>query len=147
MNLLLLSDSHGNSARLMQIKRLLAAEPVDAILFAGDGHGDMSRLNAPCEIYEARGNCDVFSRQPDEQVVELQGVRIFLTHGHLYSVKRVLGRLASQAKASQAGYAVYGHSHRQEVNLINGVRCINPGALQSGQYAKLSLPEGRLQFF
>lgn len=148
MNLLLLSDSHGNSEQLMRMKRLLATQgKVDAILFAGDGHGDMSRLNAACQVYEVRGNCDLFSRQPDQQVITLLDTKIFLVHGHLHSVKRGLDKIAAAARAAGARYAVYGHSHRQEINLIAGVRCINPGALTNGEYARLNLADGSLRFF
>ncbi len=147
MNLLLLSDSHGHSANLMAIKELLNKGGVDAILFAGDGHGDMSRLNAACPVFEVRGNCDLFSRQPDQQLLNLSETSIYLAHGHLLGVKSTLGRLASAAQAKGARYAVYGHTHCQEINLIDGVKCINPGALHSGEYARLNLADGVLRFY
>ena len=148
MNLLLLSDSHGNTEQLMGIKRRLKEQgKVDAILFAGDGHGDMSRLNAEFDIFEVRGNCDLFSRQPDQQLITLLDTKIFLAHGHLLGVKRGLDRLAAAAREKGAKYAVYGHNHVQEINLIAGVQCINPGALINGEYAILNLADGRLRFF
>ena len=147
MNLLLLSDSHGHSGHLMAIKGLLADGGVDAILFAGDGHGDMSRLNAACPVHEVRGNCDLFSRQPEEQLLHLGQTRIFLAHGHLHGVKTSLGRLAAAARDKGAKYAVYGHSHRPDISLIAGVLCINPGSLHSGEYARLNLEDGVLRFF
>ncbi|NLX82664.1 MAG: metallophosphoesterase [Clostridiales bacterium] len=150
MKILLLSDSHGNSEHLAAIKKVLAAQrDVDALLFAGDGHGDMSRLNAACPVYEARGNCDLFSRQPDEQLLQFGDIKLFLTHGHLYGIKHGLSKLAVAAKTKGARVAIYGHTHLQEINLITGVHCINPGALSSGEYAILYLDSSgvKAQFF
>ena len=68
----------------------------------GDGHGDISRLNAACPVYEVRGNCDLFSRQPDEQLLQFEDVKLLLAHGHLLGVKRGLSKLALHAKAKGA---------------------------------------------
>lgn len=150
MRILLLSDSHGNTEHLMAIKKILATQGgYDALLFAGDGHGDISRLNAACPVYEVRGNCDLFSRQPDEQLLQFEDVKLLLAHGHLLGVKRGLSKLALHAKAKGARAAVYGHNHRQEINLIAGVHCINPGALTSGEYTVLHVENAsvRVEFF
>ena len=63
----------------------------------------------------------------DEKVIEIEGVRIFATHGHLYSVKSTLARLAERAKSEGCRIALYGHTHCAREDDIDGVTLINPG--------------------
>lgn len=146
MKLLLFSDSHGNAKylRAMQ-KRLLAEGQPDAILFAGDGAHDTALLSVACPVYSVRGNCDLTAIAPLEMVIPLGPWRIYLSHGHLHRVKQTLDLLASAARAGDARIAVYGHTHRQGLDLVNGVYCLNPGALDKGQYAWLTLDSGAVR--
>ena len=72
----------------------------------------------------------------DETVIEAEGVRIFCCHGHRYGVKSGFSRLAARAKELDCTVALYGHTHAADIREIEGVLCVNPGAL--GAYAGAS---------
>ena len=49
----------------------------------------MEHIFPEIKFFIVRGNCDYDDyKTKDEMTVELEGVKIFLTHGHLYGVKR-----------------------------------------------------------
>lgn len=138
MNLLLFSDSHGNLPRLRQmIKQAWQEGAPDAILYAGDGIRDLAGLEADCPVYAVRGNCDLASPAPDQLLIPYGSGHVYLCHGHLHRVKRGLTLLCAAAQASGAAVAVFGHTHQQGFAIEQGVYCINPGALDTGQYARL----------
>ena len=140
MKLLLLSDSHGTARMLARLQAVLEAEKPDAILFAGDGIHDMRRFEGKLPVYKVRGNCDIGETGVDELVIPLAGQTIYLAHGHHHQVKRQLDMLASDARGHDAGIAVYGHTHKQALDMEARVWCINPGSLKQGEYALLNLP-------
>ncbi len=123
-----LSDSHGRRTNLQKVKRLF--EENDYIIHLGDGSNDMRETFSeyPEKTYIAKGNCD-FSYGEDEFVIEEEGVGIFCCHGHKYGVKSNLYRLAARAKEKDCTVALYGHTHRAAITEVDGVTCINPGAL------------------
>ncbi len=138
MRLLLFSDSHGSVHHLLaMMSRAQREGPVDAILFAGDGIGDLAFLQAGCPVHAVRGNCDLGSSMEKELLLNFGSQQVYLTHGHLHRVKHGLSLLASDALERGAQVAVFGHSHQQGTAIKNGVLCVNPGALSKGEYAML----------
>lgn len=146
MKLLLFSDSHGQIDRLQaMMARVQQSQKPDAILFAGDGLADLSYLNADCPVHAVRGNCDFLSTAKEDLLLRYAGHTIYLTHGHAYRVKRTLGLLIAAAKEKQADIVVYGHNHSQQVEWIDQVYCINPGALSNGEYALMHLDQASVK--
>src|SRR5690606_11704746 len=68
---------------------------------------------------------DLRSRIPETAVVELQGRRILVVHGHQLGSPTPAG-LASRYPGFDI--IVYGHTHRPNVEHANGVLAVNPGA-------------------
>ena len=68
---------------------------------------------------------------PDEREIEVDGIKIFLTHGHRYYVKRTLVNLGNEALSRECGLALYGHTHRADIADYNGVKLINPGSFHA----------------
>ena len=64
----------------------------------------------------------------DEKVIEVENIKIFACHGHKFSVKTTLAKLAARAKELGCAVALYGHTHRARADIIDGVTLINPGA-------------------
>ncbi len=128
--LVIVSDTHGKKKGLDEICGLFAEN--DYILHLGDGEGDMRTYSQDDfdKLYRCSGNCDLFSYQPTEGVLEVEGVRIFYCHGHKYGVKRDLYELAQAAKSRDCQVALYGHTHRALISNVDGVILINPGTLQ-----------------
>ena len=136
MEILVFSDSHLSPLPMMRV--LHAHKDTAMILFCGDGVSDISRVSYEFQglpVRAVRGNCDFNAENafPDEDVFTVGGVRIFLTHGHLYDVKHSLGRLLLAAKAKEASIAVFGHTHipteRYETVGDKTIALFNPGSI------------------
>lgn len=127
-----LSDSHGRYKNVQKLAPLFAEN--DFVVHLGDGSSDMRPYTAqePDKFYVMKGNCD-FSCGQEECVIEAEGLSVFCCHGHRYGVKRGIEGLAARAKELGCAVALYGHTHRAEISTVDGVLCINPGAL--GSYA------------
>ena len=141
MKVLVLSDSHGNYSKM---KELFEKDSYRAVIFLGDGLREaenLYRISGAVPVYRVAGNCDftfgemVFT----EQIIELAGKRIFITHGHSYSVKSTPARLVERAKQAGCELALYGHTHIPKIEEREGVTLANPGALAGGCYAVMTI--------
>lgn len=141
MRILVLSDIH---ARRSLLYKVFAAQPqAAACFFLGDGERDFDALCAdfpkilPCAdtwLFKVRGNCDFRSSAPDSRLEILYSIRIFATHGHLFTVKQNDDALLQEAETQKASIAVYGHTHRAVHRYVNGIHLFNPGAIADGAY-------------
>lgn len=123
------ADTHGDFSK---IKLVLNALPdVDFWIHLGD-FGSDSRLITELtgkHVEVVRGNCDATnSDNPTEKVIEYGGVKIFLTHGHLYNVNSNILSLALRAKELNCSVALYGHTHIPQIDMHNEVLILNPGS-------------------
>ena len=142
------SDSHGYAGNMMNAVRL---EKPDAVFFLGDGESDIAELETEfpdLDVYIVRGNCDFRSNRDSTMIVTTDGVRIYMTHGHLSDVKydSRLELLTSQALEAEADIALFGHTHRQNLTENLGVTLLNPGSAGRGWYpgyAVLTIHDGR----
>lgn len=142
------SDSHGYAENM--ISAILLEKP-DFCLFLGDGERDLARLEnkfPDLPVYAVRGNCDFGTELKNVLICVVDGVTIFMTHGHLSYVKYEynLETLASQAKEAGADLALFGHTHSQHISEFNGVTLLNPGSIGRGYYpayAVLNIENGR----
>ena len=76
--ILLISDSHGEQARVRRIRRMHAS--MDVCIHLGDIGFDPKRLRG---FYIVQGNHDPASYGlVQQQILELEGCRILLLHGH-----------------------------------------------------------------
>lgn len=127
---IVLSDSHGHRGAIGKLAQLFSEN--DYIIHLGDGSADMRETfgEYPEKTYVCKGNCD-FSYGADEWVIEEEGLSVLCCHGHRYGVKSGLKKLAARAKEKGCDIALYGHTHRAAIDVIDGVTCINPGALSS----------------
>lgn len=136
------SDSHGMTALMRECVRRVRP---DVIIHLGDYSRDADALRAEfpeIPLCSVRGNCDVGSAAPDRDVVQLGGVKAFITHGHLYNVK--YGRLDSLVYAAQeqgARIAMFGHTHQADYEEMGGVKLINPGTAGAGRSLTYALVE------
>lgn len=132
---LIVSDSHGRRGALDKVRPLFAEN--DFLVHLGDGSSDMRETFSryPEKTYICRGNCD-FSYGAEEYVLEAEGLSLLVCHGHRYGVKSGLTKLAARAKQLGCEIALYGHTHRANIETVDGVLCINPGA--AGSYSEPS---------
>lgn len=128
----LFSDSHGDHDALDELLEKMGY--VDAVCFLGDVARDAEHLrvrlaampNQP-PLYAVRGNNDYFETcmLPWELLVELDSLRVYMTHGHRLS--SLLG-LAYKAQECGAQIALFGHTHAALCETVQGVTLINPGS-------------------
>lgn len=142
MKALIFSDSHGMSSHICWA---IEDNPdVNLIIFAGDVHRDIEEVmhiypRIPCTY--VLGNNDYFVRDvPDERFFEFGGKKIFLTHGHNYSVKISPRRVTSEAKKRGADICIFGHTHSRYLDK-GDIWVVNPGSSYSS-YAVLTVNDG-----
>ena len=134
MKIIVLSDTHGYEAAGI-------FDGADAVIHLGDCFSDEIHTNLP--IYRVKGNCDA-ENAPTEQLLELCGRKIFITHGHLYGVKQSLNRLYYRAEELGADAALFGHTHAAFCERVGNILLLNPGSIsrpRAGErtFAKLYL--------
>ena len=144
MRILVISDSHGD---FYSVKRAIAEQPSARVLFfLGDGERDVDFCeNALSGIYvhKVRGNCDFGSTLPTYAVDEIEGVRIYATHGYVERVKYGTSLLRQYALDNKALIALYGHTHNPDTTYSDGIWLVNPGSIRAGEYAVVDItPKG-----
>ncbi len=152
MNIVVISDSHGRESLIDDvIDRQLT--PPSALIFLGDGLRDLSMCKklGGIKVYSVAGNCDWqmlfcdFSSD-EEEIINIGGVRIMMTHGHKYGVKSGLDRIIRAAYDKQADLLLFGHTHEKlEMHISPGemlmggivaereIHIMNPGSLGFGR--------------
>lgn len=150
MKILVVSDTHG---RLTKLENLLKRyEDLDILVHLGDYIRDARTLaeRTDLPVLAVAGNCDGFAlycEDEETEVLETPAGRIFLTHGHRYSVKRGVDKLLYKAAAVGARAVFFGHTHRPYIEEIDGVLVVNPGSLEEprdlepGSYALVEADE------
>ncbi len=143
------SDSHGNIQALDALDGIFAES--DLIIHLGDTSSDGRYIYSkhPDKTVVINGNCDIFGAGEKESVLEIEGIKIFACHGHLYSVKTTLARLAKRAEELGCGVALYGHTHEARESVIDGVTLLNPGTLSryaDKSYLYLIVNDGKITY-
>ncbi len=131
MRILVVSDTHHDFDTLYRLM-LREKDAIDLLLHLGDGAQDIDDLRAVWPLLPVRfvrGNCDYVSTASDTALVEANGTRLLLTHGHLFDVNYTTERLAAEARRQDAAVALFGHTHRQLCRSELGVQLMNPGSL------------------
>lgn len=141
MKICVFSDSHGYADNMIAA---IGLEKPDICFFLGDGERDIEKVEKiypDLPVYAVRGNCDFRSTHSSSLICEVEGVRIFATHGHLSNVKYEydLETLTSQACQAEARIALFGHTHSQHLSESRGVTLLNPGTAGLGYYSSYAV--------
>lgn len=131
MRVAVFSDSHGRLGFAFQA--LEDAGQIDLILHAGDYYQDGLELSAKTGIpvKAVRGNCELAPGGQEEEIIELAGRRILLTHGHLAGVVMPSsnGKIAEMAREKGVEAVVFGHTHAAVAEKEGGLLLFNPGSI------------------
>ncbi|MEY8348709.1 metallophosphoesterase [Bacillus cereus] len=127
MRALIVSDSHGSTKELQQLKDTYEGN-VDIMIHCGDSeltpdHPDLQGFQV------VKGNCDFYNGFDEETITDVEGIRFFTTHGHRYNIKISLQTLLYRAKEVEANVVCFGHSHMLGAEFIDGILFINPGSI------------------
>lgn len=124
---IVMSDSHHDRDVVNKIKEKYQ-ENASAIFHCGD-----SELPSNDSVWQGitvvSGNCDYDDGYRDFQLREVEGKKILITHGHLFSVGYGLDRYASFAGEQHADIALFGHIHQPVAQKIKNCLFINPGSV------------------
>lgn len=157
MKCLVFSDSHGKE---YLIERALRKNPdAEVVFFLGDGLSgvdEIARANKDRIWIAVRGNCDFYSFLNDREIrkseeIVLDGRKIFLTHGDIYSVKSGYEVITNAAISRGASIVLFGHTHQTYEaysDLGDGIYLFNPGsvAAPSSSFGIMTLTENSVLF-
>jgi putative phosphoesterase len=138
MKILVISDTHKNLGNAIKIINDL--KNIDRIFHLGDHVADAQDLENIFEnikIDYVKGNCDYFETGcPKEKIVEINGKKMLLTHGHFYAVKDGCGELIVAGKTQKVDAVLFGHTHIPYINTVDNLLLFNPGSIALGRSQK-----------
>lgn len=147
--ILIFSDSHGDIDNCMEI--IEKTTDVSAIFHAGDCVRDAEDLQAiypQIPVYFVRGNNDWFSNEPLSRKVIIDGVSIFITHGHEQNVKYEFQftTLLKSAEAYDPDLVIFGHTHKSVIDYKGKTTIVNPGSIRyTKTYAEAEIENGKIK--
>ena len=117
----------------------------DQVIHLGDLISDaeeISYLYPKLPVCMVPGNCDGWTTHALKKQITLDGVRILLSHGHLWGVKGSYDAAVADARACQADILLFGHTHQPLCQQMeDGLWVLNPGPSRSS-YGTILLEEG-----
>lgn len=127
MRILVFSDTHRNIDNCLKLCNNLLG--VDLIIHLGDMKADADEIERKTgiKVETILGNNE-FILGKTEKVLEFDGIKIFITHGHKYGVKTDKTRIAEKVKATGAYIGLFGHTHIPFDDTVDGIRLLNPGS-------------------
>ena len=146
MKFVIASDIHGSAFWCKKLLEVVEAEKPDHLLLLGDilYHGprnDLPRDYAPKQVIPmlgelaekilcVRGNCEAevdqmvlnFPCLAEYSVMMADGKTFYMTHGHHKNPQDL-------PALPDGSIFLYGHTHVKFDQVIDGVRCLNPGSV------------------
>lgn len=131
MRYLIISDVHGFYKELCDI--LNYENEITNVIFLGDGIEDIEKAKKDYPnhtFYCVKGNCDYTNSAPSLDILNLEDHTVLITHGDGFDVK--LSKLALRRAAINMGadIALYGHTHKQYYEYLEGLYIFCPGSVK-----------------
>lgn len=147
MKILVLSDSHGNIANMVQ-----AVEQSNPriIFHLGDCWRDAEALHEHfpnLSLEQVPGNCDFRPDLPTEKLLFVEDSRVLLCHGHTYGVKSSLLTAGYAAEEQNLDLFCFGHTHRPLIDRRGKTWFVNPGSIgdyRRPTYAVVTILNGQI---
>lgn len=138
MKVLVMSDTHGY---IYNARRAIDRNPdVELVIHLGDYFRDavqLSQLYPNIKFEYIYGNCDFgIQNFSTDKTLEIMGKRIFITHGHRYSVKWNYDNILDKASAEKAEVVLFGHTHVSVIDYVKNTLVINPGSISESRSSK-----------
>ena len=137
MKILVFSDSHSCPNRILKAVNAHNGK-CDLIIFLGDGLKDLDVISTKypeIPIIKVKGNCDYFSSSDvlEESILDLDGIRVLITHGHKHGVKYGYETIIRYAYELEADAVLFGHTHvpcdKIEYVEDKKIHLFNPGSV------------------
>ncbi|MDO9573654.1 MAG: metallophosphoesterase [Candidatus Contubernalis sp.] len=132
MKIAVFSDTHGNV--IMMEKVLITMDTVDLVIHAGDFYRDAVKLSQRLPSLNVKavvGNCDYPNTSPPELILELEGIKIYVIHGHSLDPGDFYNALIDEGKRVKAQLVIFGHTHLASRFEQEGIIFLNPGSISS----------------
>jgi putative phosphoesterase len=123
--ILVVSDLHGMRHKLERVLEL--AGDVNYIISLGDQGISPIAFHHPF-VTMVKGNLPGDYGDKYEEVLEIDGHLVFITHGHRYFVHDTVEILVKRAKQLNCDIALFGHTHMVYAKNIDGILTLNPGS-------------------
>ena len=142
--ILCLSDTHGNKKGIDSIATQLSE--ADYVFHLGDVMSDAKYIkdNYNKNIFFIHGNCD---NGDSEEIIEIEGVKFLLCHGHKYSVKSNLTKLHLAGIEKAVDVCCFGHTHEEIIEKFHNITLLNPGTMSGvfsmGTYCYITVFNGK----
>ncbi len=128
MKIVIFSDNHRD---VESVKWVVATNPdADRIISLGDSEMREHELTN-YGVFGVKGNYPFEPDFPFDLVMEFEGWRVLMTHGHRYFVKSGMSALYREAKSRNCQVALFGHTHQAVIHNDFDVLLINPGSTAS----------------
>jgi len=140
MRILLVSDTHGETEKLEMLLKILKND-IDMVCHMGDYGSDLRKFENKYKnlrMAAVNGNTDQALYGQTEQILDISPkkggkLRLLITHGHKFGVKRNIDRLLNYAKEMEVNAVFFGHTHEDVCFVKDGIFVINPGSLTFGR--------------
>ena len=151
MRAIVVSDSHTDTASLE--RAIYSQGKLDMIIHLGDVARDVDYIETnyyPVKVVSVLGNND-YRYEDYERVIDFDGHKIFLCHGHTQSVSSGYERLEATARSKGCEAALFGHTHLSVLQKReDGFLLINPGSVSKPRgcrpsFAVLETENGKLK--
>ena len=129
MKLYIISDTHGNTDKALQIYGRLNS--IDLIIHLGDMERDARKIETLTgkTVISVIGNNEISFTKEDFRILETEYGNLLLTHGHKQKVKHGLQNLLYRTAELKCKAVFFGHTHFPLFTEENGIYLINPGSL------------------
>ena len=130
MRAVVISDSHGNVEACE--KAIESMGDIDMIIHLGDIARDVDYIEAvyaDIKVCSVVGNNDFLRRGNSEAVIDFDGHKIFICHGHSQSVSSGTQRLEDTAIGLGCEAALFGHTHVPVLKKSGDIMVLNPGSV------------------
>lgn len=129
MRILIVSDTHRKNNNYFEVLERL--RPLDMVIHCGDVEGSEYALtqSADCPVMMVSGNNDFFSELPREREISIERYKVWITHGHNYSVSMGVEMLKQEARARGVNVVMFGHTHKPYLEVEEDLITLNPGSL------------------
>lgn len=151
MRAIVLSDSHGDTNSCD--RAIYSSGKLDMIIHLGDIFRDVDYLEAVYDdipVVSVLGNNDFLHYGNYEDVIDFDGHKIFICHGHTLSVSSGIDRLSAAAKRCGCEAALFGHTHKAFSCCDDDLLILNPGSTSRPRggkpsFAILETDSGKLE--
>lgn len=129
MLIAVISDTHRVKKYIDLAKNVI--KDADILIHLGDNIEDVDILKDGFdgEVYAVAGNCDFSAKYPKEGMIEINGRKIFYTHGDLYGVKSTINNIYYRGRELGADVVLFGHTHEHGIERTEDLILMNPGSV------------------